>query len=68
MRNKFKIINSSVLSLASATPNTMNSWKHSYAHESNWSTTSKEAYQPKEIPDFANYRKNFKKKTPFIDW
>lgn len=49
MRNKFKIINSSVLSLASGTPQTVNSWKHSLVNESNWSTTSKDAYQPKEI-------------------
>lgn len=49
MRNKFKIINSSVLSLASGTPQTMNSWKHSFGHDSYWSTTSKDAYQPKEI-------------------
>jgi hypothetical protein len=49
MRNKFKIINSSVLSLASGTPQTTYSWKNSLAHESNWSTTSKDAYQPKEI-------------------
>lgn len=35
---------------------------------SEWYTTNQEFFQPLKINDMKNYRKNFKKRTPFTQW
>ena len=35
---------------------------------SEWYTTNQEFFQPLKLNDMKNYRKNFKKRTPFTQW